>query len=138
MAQVTEELHHFLLQFGNLLAVVIELLGVSLLVLCIAKEVRSIYKHKFQFTDILDDSVLDEGLSTVIEVFMAAELLKSLTSTDFQSLLMVGLLVIIRVFMSFALHWELSHKTKQLPSHHGLTIDVINHNEENESHSDKK
>ena len=110
MLELTHILEHFLIELCDLLAVLVEIWVTILLIIVLLKEVVRIFKYKFIFSEIAEDPRFGRGLSSVIEIYMASELLKSITSTSVSSLLTVGLLVILRVFMTYALHWEGSHK----------------------------
>ena len=100
MLELTHILEHFLIELCDLLAVLVEIWGTILLIIVLLKEVVRIFKYKFIFSEIAEDPRFGRGLSSVIEIYMASELLKSITSTSVSSLLTVGLLVILRVFMT--------------------------------------
>jgi|GEM_PF-3076992 len=114
MVELIELLHEGLLNCCRLLAVLIEIWGTLLLVVIVYREIVSAIKGRLNFKEMSRDMQLNHGLGTVLEVYLVAEVLKSVYSVDLMNLLMVALLVLVRVFIAFTLHWEGKQKEKEL------------------------
>ncbi|MBR2802688.1 MAG: DUF1622 domain-containing protein [Erysipelotrichaceae bacterium] len=110
MEAITELLHHNLVLTCKFLAVIIEIIGTILMVIGLGKELNKIIKYRFKFRDILADPGLNRAMSTVLEVYLSAEILKTVYISQMTELIQIGVLIMLRVFMAFALHWEGSHK----------------------------
>ncbi|MBR3168367.1 MAG: DUF1622 domain-containing protein [Erysipelotrichaceae bacterium] len=110
MEAITEILHHGLTATCEFLVVVIEIIGTVLMIIGLGKELRKIIKYRFKFRDILADPGLNRAMSTVLEVFLSAEILKTVYISDLKSLFEVGILILLRVFMAFTLSYEGHHK----------------------------
>ena len=110
MEAITELLHHDLVLTCKFLAVIIEIIGTILMVIGLGKELHKIMKYRFKFRDILADPGLNRAMSTVLEVYLSAEILKTVYISQMSELIQIAVLILLRVFMAFALHWEGSHK----------------------------
>lgn len=99
-------LHYNLTLICELMAILVEIWGTVLLAIAIYKEIISNIDKKFDFSHILGDSDLNHGLSTVLEIYLASEILKTVYASSLDSLMSIAVLVLLRVSMSVALHWE--------------------------------
>ena len=121
MEAITHVLHHGLTTTCEFLVVVIEIIGTVLMVIGLGKELRKIIKYRFKFRDILADPGLNRAMSTVLEVYLSAEILKTVYISQMSELIQIGVLILLRVFMAFALHWEGSHKGHSPVVHDDMT-----------------
>ena len=121
MEAITELLHHNLVLTCKFLAVIIEIIGTILMVIGLGKELNKIIKYRFKFRDILADPGLNRAMSTVLEVYLSAEILKTVYISQMSELIQIGVLIMLRVFMAFALHWEGSHKGHSPVVHDDMT-----------------
>ena len=121
MEAITELLHHNLVLTCKFLAVIIEIIGTILMVIGLGKELNKIIKYRFKFRDILADPGLNRAMSTVLEVYLSAEILKTVYISQMSELIQIGVLILLRVFMAFALHWEGSHKGHSPVVHDDMT-----------------
>jgi uncharacterized membrane protein len=84
-----------------------ELMGVFIVIVSLLKSlyhyILSAFCHK-QYKYLFE---LGNGLSSALEFMMAAEILKTITSTTKESLLMVAAVFALRALMSLLLHYEL-------------------------------
>ena len=104
-------LHELLLGFSSYLTVFVEIAGVLLIALAVVRFiVDCLFKHQLNFKKMDDDSSLNHGLSVALEIMLSAEILKTVTFSTLDNLLSVVILVLIRVFMAYMLHWENTHK----------------------------
>lgn len=88
---------------------VIELLGVAIIILGVLKAVYHLFLNKFNFRN--EDLIVEiaSSLSLALEFILAAEILMTLVVGDLQQLLLLGVLLILRIIITFVLAWELSH-----------------------------
>ncbi|MDO5718989.1 MAG: DUF1622 domain-containing protein [Tissierellia bacterium] len=92
----------------------IELCGIFLIAATVIKEMYIIiFKYKFKIKNTERDTTLNQGLASALEILLGAEILKTIAYRDMRQLIEVGALMLIRVFMTVLIHWELQHKLKQ-------------------------
>lgn len=116
---LTHNIHEVLFTLTELGISIIEMWGLLIIGIAIAKEVyRTVFKYKFSFTRINDDNHLNAGLSSALEVLLAAEILKTITVTSYRNLVIIAVLIVLRIAMTLLLVWETSHK-----SEHGGTFE---------------
>lgn len=113
MEVLTSNLHNILTALVNLSVVLIELWGLFIIVVAIAKEIyRVIFDFKLNFRKINDDNSLNAGLASGLEVLLAAEILKTITINSYRNLIIIGILIFLRIAMAMLLIWESDHKGK--------------------------
>ena len=111
MEHITHLMHELINTVVPFLAAIVEIFGVVLIILAIIKCFNTVVlKYRFNFDEIHEDAELGKDLSVALEVLFTAEILNTIVATTLDSLFKVILLVLIRVFMVFALHWEGKHK----------------------------
>jgi len=104
-------LHELLLEVSSYLTLGVEIIGVLLIAYSVIRfVVVCIIKHGLNFKKMDDDSSLNHGLSVALEIMLSAEILKTITFSGLDNLISVVVLVLIRVFMAYMLHWENTHK----------------------------
>lgn len=119
MESLTHNLHEVLFTLTELGISIIEMWGLFIIGVAIAKEIyRTVFKYKFSFTRINDDNHLNAGLSSALEVLLAAEILKTIIVTDYRNLVIIAVLIVLRIAMTLLLVWETNHKSK-----HGGTFE---------------
>ena len=95
-------------------ATFIELCGVFIIIVTVLKELYNIiFKYKFQMKDTERDTTVNQGLASALEILLGAEILKTVIYRDMMQLVEVGALILIRVFITILIHWELDHKIKE-------------------------
>lgn len=113
MSILTGSLHHFLFSLAELITVVIEIWGVSIIIIAILKEAfNGLFKYKLDFNKINADNTLNVSLASALEVLLVAEVLKTITITDYRNLIIIGVLIILRMAITLLLFWESSHKMR--------------------------
>lgn len=106
------------------IATIIELCGVIIVVVAVGKGLYSIiFVNHFKFEEVGNDVIINTGLATALEVLLAAEILKTLIVRTPSQIIEVGALVLIRIFITLIIHWELVQKEKNL----ALTEKQISH-----------
>ena len=108
-------LEHFVEQFLAILIPLCELMGISIVAVsaCTAfwQYAKSLVLRipsnvKFQ---------LANGLALSLEFKMAAEILKTVIIRDFEELLVLGAVIVLRALLSFLIHFEMHHAKEKNP-----------------------
>ncbi|MCQ2425827.1 MAG: DUF1622 domain-containing protein [Lachnospiraceae bacterium] len=103
--EVIESGFNWIIQYAVLL---IELIGVAVLLWAIFKAVVSLLRH--------GDSIklsLAEGIALSLEFKMGGELLRTVIVRDWEELLILGAVILLRAAMTFLIHWEITIETKR-------------------------
>lgn len=100
-------MHHILDTVVPPIILIIELVAIFVIV---SGTVKSIYTFILNvFTD-KEDQVIKEmasSMSLALEFILAAEILKTMIVDDRNQLITLSVLLILRIIISFVLHWEL-------------------------------
>ncbi|MDO5714348.1 MAG: DUF1622 domain-containing protein [Tissierellia bacterium] len=105
---------HFIQILIHYVASFIELCGIFLIIATVIKEMYLIIvEYRFHIKNTDRDTTMNQGLATSLEILLGAEILKTIAYRDIRQLVEVGVLMLIRVFMTVLIHWELSHKLKE-------------------------
>lgn len=100
---------------------VIESLGIIIIVMGLTKALFIFVKTKFNYRD--EELIVEiaSALSLSLEFILAGEILHTLLVKDINQLLQLGILLILRIIITFVLHWELEsiekHKMRNEYSH---------------------
>ncbi|MGO4988176.1 MAG: DUF1622 domain-containing protein [Gallicola sp.] len=107
-------MHDFMTGFIPIVAAGIEFCGIMVIVVTVLKEMYNIIvKYKFDFAHTERDATMNLGLANALEILLGAEILKTIAYRDIRQLVEVAALILIRVFMTVLIHWEMNHKLKQ-------------------------
>ena len=104
---VIESGFNWLIQYAILL---IEFIGVSVLLYAIIKAVIRLF-HKE--TDIKLE--LAEGIALSLEFKMGGELLRTVVVREWEELLILGSVILLRAALTFLIHWEIKTEKGKLP-----------------------
>lgn len=87
----------------------LELIGAAIIVIGSLKALVLLIKNGFDFRN--EDLIVElaSSLSLALEFILAAEILQTLVVSDLQQLLLLGVLLILRIIITFVLHWELNY-----------------------------
>lgn len=108
-------MHELFLFIVPKIATIIEFIGLIVIIIAVVQSVaKMIFEEKFNFLLSEKDLTLNSGLSTALEIFLAAEILKTTVAHSINDLISVGALVIIRIFIALIIHWEMSQKERHL------------------------
>lgn len=111
MEAIIENLHNFLFTAVTFVAIIIEMWGLIVIGVGFVRElIRMFREYKFNFHKANADNSFNHALSTGLEVLLAAEILKTITIDDFQNLVIIGVLVVLRIVMTLLLVWEADHR----------------------------
>ncbi len=91
---------------------ILELMGISILVIGALKAfyhyIRSLfiednYHLKYQFAN---------SMAMGLEFKLAAEILKTVIVTDMRDIFMLGAIIVLRVILTFVIHWDMKEELK--------------------------
>ena len=106
-------LHHFIQVVLPEIISAIEIVGVIIIIIGAARAtyyyLRSVFDHKNYRLKIL----LGEALSLGLEFKMGAEILKTLLVEDYHDLYLLAAIIVIRVALTFVIHWEVASERKE-------------------------
>lgn len=108
---LTNNLYDMMFIFVNFITVLIEIWGVLVIVVALGKEIyTTIFKFNFNYLSINKDNSLNASLASALEVLLAAEILKTITITDYTNLFIIAALIILRIAITLLLVWGTSSK----------------------------
>ncbi|MDO5690241.1 MAG: DUF1622 domain-containing protein [Tissierellia bacterium] len=108
-------MHELFFEFVSLASLFIEAMGVIIIIVTVFKGLyQMIFVKKLNFEEIGSDTILNNGLSAALEIILAAEILKTLIARSSAAIIEVGALVIIRIFITIIVHWELIQKERHI------------------------
>lgn len=112
-------LHVLLTQLIDVLILVLEFVGVLLIAVGSIKAIRDLFKSKLNFGSEDTKLILAQSLALALEFKMGAEILKTITVRTLEELTILGAIVLIRVVLSFVIHWEIktTHEDKKKQIH---------------------
>lgn len=86
----------------------IELLGAIIIIFGVVKAVYFLIRNGFNFRN--EELIIEiaSALSLSLEFILAAEILMTLVVNDMNQLMLLGVLLILRIIITFVLHWELT------------------------------
>lgn len=113
MADLTSFLHHILFTFAEFIVIITELWGLFIIITALLKEAYNVlFKYKLDFKLINSNNSLNASLASALEVLLVAEVLKTITITDYRNLIIIGVLILLRMAITLLLFWESSHKVQ--------------------------
>lgn len=92
----------------NFIVILIELVGVAILLVNVVMALIGLFKHK-PHTSVK----LGEGIALTLEILMCGELLRTIVEQEWQGLLVLGLVIVLRAAMSFLIQWEIHLEVKK-------------------------
>lgn len=109
------DLHSLVVSIIDPTSLVIEIFGLVIIIYTIARALYAlIIKHKLNFSTFERETIIESGLGTALEILMVAEVMKTLTAVSIMKIAEVGLLILVRVFLSFVIHIERKHKLEEV------------------------
>lgn len=92
----------------------LELVGVVIVIIGSLNSLFKLIKSKFDMNDVKIKLHLIKALELSLEFKLAAELLKTVLIHTVNELLILSAIVILRVIMTFVIHWEIkNYKEKE-------------------------
>ena len=92
----------------------LEAIGVFIITLAAIRGIFEFLKNKFNFRD--DDVAINfaKAMSLSLEFKLAAEIIKTVVIRTLDEFIILAAVAVLRVALTFVLHWELKHGTKSL------------------------
>lgn len=92
----------------------LEMVGVAIIVIGSVRALVAFILSKFNFEDEDVKIQLAQALALSLEFKLGAEILKTVTTRTIAELTVLSIIVILRVILSFVIHWEIktSHEDK--------------------------
>lgn len=119
----------------NYLILLIELVGIAILVYAVASAVVGLFKRQKHVR-----LKLAEGIALALEFKMGGELLRTVIVREWNELLILGAIILLRAALTFLIQWEIKIERKS-----GIMTDLELHdiktpltNDLNEPQKDKK
>lgn len=111
MNVIIETIEKIVYMGSQLIASIIELVGVSIIVYTFIKGLfQFVSVDKGNFHVMIKDAIINHGLSVALEFLLTAEVLKTVYTTTIEGLIKVIVLVVVRIFIGFVLQIENKHK----------------------------
>ncbi len=114
MHSLIETLELILTYAVEICAIVLELIGVFVLIFnglkCFIQWIRK---------DCMACLDLGHGISAALEFLMGGEILHTIIVHTWTDLAILGVIVVLRVAMTFLIHWEIKHEEEAMEKHHG-------------------
>lgn len=112
-------LHHFLTSLIDVLIFILEFIGVLLIAFGSVKAIWDLVRSRLNFGNEDTKLILAQSLALALEFKMGAEILKTITVRTLDELMILGAIVLIRVVLSFVIHWEIktTHEDKKKQIH---------------------
>ena len=113
------DFHHLLTVIIVALILILEFTGVLIMAFGSARAIFDMVKSRFNFGN--EDAKLNlaQSLALALEFKMGSEILKTITVRTLDELMILGAIVLLRVILSFVIHWEIksTHEDKKKQIH---------------------
>ena len=109
MEAFIETLERFMTMTVQITTILMELFGICILVIT---AVRYFYKWIK-----VDDSIrleLAQGIALALEFKMGGELLRTVSVREWNELLILGAIILLRAALTFLIHWEIGMETRKV------------------------
>ncbi|MDX9916760.1 MAG: DUF1622 domain-containing protein [Gudongella sp.] len=95
----------------------LELIGVAIIAIAAARALFQFFKNGFDFRG--DDVAIDfaKAMTLSLEFKLAAEIIKTVVIRTIDEFIILASVAILRVVLSFVLHWELKTGAKNVDHH---------------------
>lgn len=95
----------------------LEAVGVFIITLAAVRGIIQFFRTRFNFLD--DDVAISfaKAMSLSLEFKLAAEIIKTVVIRTIDEFIILAAVAILRVALTFVLHWELKHGAKTIEDH---------------------
>ena len=91
---------------------ILELVGVFIITFGSIKALYLLFRNKFDMNDPAIKIVLGEALALSLEFKLGAEIIKTVVVRTMSELAILGVVVLLRVVLTFVIHWEVEQADK--------------------------
>ncbi len=95
------------------IAAVIDIIGMAIIIYGVLSSLVLFVKHRFDLNSKHVLINLAQSLSLALEYMLAAEILKSMIIATYQELVHLAVIMILRLVMTFVLHWEIKASAEE-------------------------
>lgn len=113
MENFGEYVHGLIFRISPIITAFLELIGIYIILHGSIKSFVLLIKSKFDFHNRRITILLGETLSLALQFKMGAEIIKTVTIREVSELLILSIVVVLRVVLSFVLHWEVNQASKE-------------------------
>lgn len=106
-------LHNILSTVAPIIITALELIGISIIAFGSLAALYNFAKHKFDLRENKTKIILGEALALGLEFKLGSEIIKTVIVRDLNELIILGIIVVLRVVLTFVIHWEV--KQANLP-----------------------
>lgn len=108
-------IEHFLKYLIPYIYGVLEFVGVAVIAIGGIRAVTALLASRFSFEDEDVKLQLAQSLALALEFKLGAEILKTVTTKDLEELAVLSIVVVLRVIMTFVIHWKIksTHEEKK-------------------------
>lgn len=92
---------------------IMEVIGVFIILFSALKSFMQYARRYFDFTNDNIKIEFAKGLALALEFKLGAEILKTLTIRTLDEMLILASIVLLRVVLTFVIHWEIESDTKR-------------------------
>lgn len=113
MENFADHIHGFVFGISPIITAFLELIGIYIILHGSIKSFILLIKSKFDFHNRRITILLGETLSLALQFKMGAEIIKTVTIRGVSELIILSIVVVLRVVLSFVLHWEVDQASKE-------------------------
>ncbi len=106
-------LHNILVDVANLSIVIFEIIGVAILILAGARGTYDYFTKNNQ-----TKLRLAKGMAMGLEFKLGSEILRTVIVRDFEEILLVGAIIVLRAALTLLIHWEIKTEEDHMKHEH--------------------
>lgn len=111
---VSNFIHEIIVTISPLAINLLELLGILIIIIGSIQALIRLVKVKFSFADSEFKVLLLEAFAAGLQFKLGAEIIKTVVVRDMNELLVVGVVVLLRVVLTFLVHWEIKQTSCEI------------------------
>lgn len=85
---------------------ILEIIGIIIIVFGAINALKRFFTVGFSLADPTTKIILGESFAMALEFKLGAEIIKTVIVHDFNELLILGFVVVLRIILTFVIHWE--------------------------------
>lgn len=85
---------------------ILEIIGIIIILYGSASALINFAMHKFDLRENRTKIILGEALALALEFKLGSEIIKTVIVRNLEELLILGIIVALRVILTFVIHWE--------------------------------
>lgn len=99
-------LHNLVLTLGTITMYALEVIGIVIIIYGTISALINFTKHRFDLRENKTKIILGEALALSLQFKLGSEIIKTVIVRDLNELLILGIIVVLRVALTFVIHWE--------------------------------